>query len=502
VLLAAKGLTRTYGSTRALRDVSFTLAVGEIVGFVGENGSGKSTLLRLLAGVEVPDRGSIEIDGEAFRADGLSAAARRGIGLVFQELSQIASLSVFENFFLRAPSIGFRAGVLSTRRLKSICREIFDRYDFDCDPAALVGSLPFHQRQLLEIIREIEIPKLLGAPRSILLLDEPTTALSQTEAERVAATLRSAAAAGAAVIFISHRLNETMALCDRILTLRDGMLVAERARGETSASELQTLMVGREAATDYFDAGDRAAIQPDRVLELRQLGGEGFDNVGLSVRKSEIIGLAGLESSGKSELCEAVHGLRRIERGELSLHGRAIARVSPAGQVARGVAYVPKERLSGGIIADETIERNVGLQLLNKRLWVNPRRERGVAQNVIRQFRVKAASTASPLRSLSGGNQQKVTLGKWLINAPSLIVLDNPTRGVDIGARAEIYRSIRQAAAAGAGILIASDELGELLGLCDRIYVMKDQRIAHEIVPTELAGEEIDRERAVIQYMV
>jgi ribose transport system ATP-binding protein len=502
MLLKADALTKTYGSTQALKGVGLELRSGEILGLVGENGSGKSTLLRLLSGMQRPDSGTITVDGQPLRTGSLAVGARQGIGLVFQELALIAGLPVFENFFLRAPKLSFRLGFLRTAALKDLCREICRRYGVECEPGEPVGNLPFHQRQLLEIAREIEVPKLLGAPRSILLLDEPTTALSQPETERLIAILGDIRAAGASMIFVSHRLSEALSISDRILVLRDGQPVAERERGRTTERELQALMVGRERAADYFHTRERAGIRTKVVLDLHELTGSGFCAVTLSVQEGEIVGLAGLESSGKSELCEAIHGLRRVEAGRMTLCGRAVYRATPFGQVKNGAAYVPKERLTGGIIESDTIARNVGLHMLRARPWVDPPRERRAAAEVIRRFGVKARSATSLLRSLSGGNQQKVVLGKWLISSPRLLVLDNPTRGVDVGARTEIYKAIRAATAQGAGVLLASDELSEMLGLCDRIYIMKDRNVTQEVIPTHLKGGHGDWERELVRHMV
>jgi ribose transport system ATP-binding protein len=502
VVLDAGHVSKTYGSTRALNDVSVELRSAEIVGLVGENGSGKSTLLRLLAGVEVPDSGEVRIAGVKVPAQGLANSARLGIGVVFQELALIPNLRVFENFFLLAPHLSYRLGLLRTSRLRQGCRRACEAYGLACDPDAFVADLPFDQRQMLEIVRALELPRVLGAPCAVLLLDEPTTALGYTSVARLMQMLRAARDGGAAIVFVSHRLAENLTLADRLLVLRDGDLVASRTAEGAGEGELHGLMIGRARSDDYYHASDRTEARDVRALELSDISGEGFRNIRFSVSAGEIVGLAGLASSGKSELCEAIHGLRPIVSGEARVCGRDATHESVATRVTLGVAFVPKERLVSGIIESESIRSSVGLQLLQRRLFVDREAEANAAAEVVERFHVKARSLDATLGSLSGGNQQKIALGKWIVNEPRLWILDNPTRGVDVGARTEIYSAIRQAAAAGAGVVIASDEIIELIGMCDRILAMQDGEIRAEIRPELAAGDSVEVEREIIRHMV
>jgi len=502
VVLRADHVSKTYGSTRAVHDVCLELRSGEIVGLVGENGSGKSTLLRLLAGVDAPDSGTVRIDHAEVASQGLAHSAKLGIGVVFQELALIPNLRVFENFFLLAPQLSYRFGFLRSAWLRKAWREVNARYGLECDPDAFVADLPFDQRQMLEIARALELPRMLGAGCSVLLLDEPTTALSYTGVERLMQLLHSARDSQTAIVFVSHRLVENLSLADRLLVLRDGALVAERPPQGTTEKDLHLLMVGRDRSDDYYHDHLRCKIQSTRVLDLADVSGDGFRHVRLSVRAGEIIGIAGLASSGKSELCEAVHGLRPIASGEVRVCGEDVTGKSVEARVARGVAFVPKERLADGIIESASIRASVGLQLLQRRFFVDRAAESQAAVNVMDRLRVKAESVETPLRSLSGGNQQKVALGKWLVNEPRLWILDNPTRGVDVGVRTEIYSAIRRAAAAGAGALLASDEINELTGMCDRIVAMQDGEIRAEIEPALLQWGPGELEREIVRHMV
>jgi ribose transport system ATP-binding protein len=502
VVLSADHVSKMYGSTRAVHDVSLQLRSGEIIGLVGENGSGKSTLLRLLAGVEPPDSGTIRIDHAGVPSQGLAHSAKLGVGVVFQELALIPNLRVFENFFLLAPQLSYGFGFLRSAWLRKACRQVNARYGLECDPDAFVADLPFDQRQMLEIARALELPRMLGAGRSVLLLDEPTTALSYTGVERLMQMLHAARDSQTAIVFVSHRLVENLSLADRLLVLRDGALVAERPPRGTTEKDLHRLMVGRDRSDDYYHDNLRGKIQNARVLDLTDLSGDGFRHVRLSVRAGEIVGIAGLASSGKSELCEAIHGLRPTTSGEVRVCGKDMTGKSVEARVARGLAFVPKERLAAGIIESASIRSSVGLQLLKRRFFVDRAAESHAAVDVMDRLRVKADSVETPLKSLSGGNQQKVALGKWMVNEPRLWILDNPTRGVDVGARTEIYSAIRRAAAAGAGALLASDEINELAGMCDRIVAMQDGEIRAEIEPALPQWGPGELEREIVRHMV
>jgi len=464
---------KRYGSTHAVRGVTLQVRQGEILGLVGENGSGKSTLLRLMGGIEPPDAGQISFRGQDVHGQGMRRELEAGIAIVFQELALLPNLRVFENLFLPAIRFSYRFGVMRKGALRRMCRNILRQYGLSCRPDDYVGDLRFGERQLLEIVRALELPRVFGVEKALILLDEPTAALTQEEVDRLMTFMRDARER-ASFVFVSHRLSEALSITDRIVLLRDGMLVAERTSTETSEAELHGLMVGRERLVDYFHDAERGEVRKESALEVSHAAGHGFHDVSLHVRPGEIVGLAGLEGSGRSELCEAIYGLRRLREGTVHLAGIDLSHAPPHRKAANRMAYLPKERLAGGVIEGFTIARNVGLHLLGSDILAAPRRERKVTETLIERFRVKAPGPHVEVGKLSGGNQQKIALGKWLIGDPKVLILDNPTRGVDVGARTEIYSAIRKAAARGAGVLMACDDLNELLGLCDRVYVMKD----------------------------
>ncbi|MBO0663186.1 sugar ABC transporter ATP-binding protein [Jiella sp. MQZ9-1] len=501
-LVQAGGVSKRYGATNALADVTLSLFAGEIVGLIGENGSGKSTLLRLLGGVERPDTGSVVLQGKPLSGTGLTGGVRLGIGVVFQELALIPNLRVYENFFLLAPEINFKYGLLRLKSLPEECRQACQRHGFECDPYEYVANLPFDERQMLEIVRAVELPRILGATCNILLLDEPTTALSYEGVERLMQMLRSVRDSGAGVIFVSHRLEENLALVDRLVVLRDGKLVGECDAVGVGEDELHKLMVGRERADDYYHGSLRATVGPLPVISASGLSGEGFQDIDLQVRSGEIVGLAGLATSGKSELCEALHGLRPVDAGTVIFRDVDVAHRPVHSRVALGMAFLPKERLASGIIESASIRETVGLQMLHDRFFIDFKGEERAALSIVDHFRVKARSIGAPLSSLSGGNQQKVALGRWLVNKPRLWILDNPTRGVDVGARGEIYFAIRRAAADNAGVLLASDELEELIGMCDRVLVMRAGKLSAEILCAPANRRSEDLEHQIVGNMV
>jgi ribose transport system ATP-binding protein len=501
-------VAKRYGATQALRSATLGLHQGEVLGLVGENGSGKSTLLRLMGGIERPDAGEILRDGQPMPARGLSHSVRRGVALVFQELALVGNLKVFESFFLLAPSLAYRLGVRRGRWARERCRGACLEHGLDVDPDRLVAELPFGQRQLLEVIRALELPRMLGHANPVVLLDEPTTALDHHEIEQLMSLVDQARRASpdsgaASFVFVGHRLTELLEISDRVVVMRDGHTVAERQVSEVSEGELHTLMVGRERARAHLPRSRHVDRSGAGSLELSALSGAGFTEVSLTVHPGEIVGLAGVQGSGRSELCEAVHGLRPLTAGHVRVLDKATSRPRPNRQVARGLAYLPRERSAGGILESASVARHVGLQMMRGRLLSDKSAERAAAEVMIDRFAIAPADPDVLVGRLSGGNQQKVALGRWMIGeSPAVYVLDNPTRGVDVGAREVIYHQIRAAAGDGACVLMASDELDELLGLCDTIHVMRDGRIAHTLDVTASELDPTAAQRELVAQMV
>ncbi len=499
--LRASGVGKRYGATLAVRGAALELRRGEVLGLVGQNGSGKSTLLRLLGGIERPDSGSILWEGRPVDSRGLRESARGGVMLVFQELALMPNLRACESFFAPAPSLAYRRGVQRRGWIRERCREACERHGLALDPDRLVAELSFGTRQLLEVIRALELPRLLGKTHPTVLLDEPTSALDHHEIERLG-VLVDRARGQASFVFVSHRLSEVLALSDRVVVMREGETIAERPAGAVQQDELHELMIGRRR-TSAARRGHRHATPGNYArLELDSAGGSGFQNISIKVRQGEIVGLAGVEGSGKSELCEAVYGLRRLGSGRMRLGEEDRTHAHPNTQAARNVAYLPKERLAGGIIESASVAHHVGLQMMRSRLLTDPSLERDLTRVIMERFEVQPPDPGMLLGRLSGGNQQKVALGKWMVDIPDLLILDNPTRGVDVQARGVIYREILTAASRGSSVLIASDELDELIELCDTIHVLRDGSIARSLDVSALPSGEAEAEHVLIGYML
>lgn len=474
VLLSARGLGRRYAGVSALRGVDLDIRGGEVLAIVGENGAGKSTLLKLLSGVVAPSEGSLQV-----------ADASTGIALVHQELNLAENLDVAGNIFLgREPRT---AGFLNLRAMHGDARRWLATVGLHIDPATPCGALPIAHRQL------VEIAKALSANARILILDEPTSSLTAPEVERLLAIMADLRARGTAVVFVSHHLDEVLRIADRVVVLRDGAVTGTLARGDFDRSTLERLMVGRDlapAARRAASATHHPAIRlrADAVVTRHHRRRA----VSLQVRAGEVVGLAGLVGSGRTELLESIAGIVP-HGGRVCLDGGAVA----AGAVARtraGIALVPEDRARNGILADEPVSTNVSLAWIDRhsnRGRIDAPGERTLVRSVVDRVLLRPADPARTVRTLSGGNQQKTVLGRWIAVQPAVLLLDEPTRGVDVGARAEIHAEVRRLADAGAAVLFASSELEEVLMLADRVLVMHDGGIAGELAMHEATEEAI-----------
>jgi rhamnose transport system ATP-binding protein len=473
ILLHAANITKSYDRVCALESVCFELREGEVHALVGENGAGKSTLVKVITGAVQPDSGSITLHGRPVIANSPHLAKSLGIAAIYQQPTIFPELTVAENI-----ALGFE----ETRPWRNVdwnaryrrTEELLERVGAKIDPHADAAGLSMAQQQLIEIARA------LGSKAKILILDEPTACLSEKETQILFGILRSLRAQGVGIVYISHRLNELSAIADRVTVLRDGTVVTTCSMSEVGRQELIQLMVGRELS----------AIFPKReirlgpvVLELRRLKRHGAQNSGvnLSLRAGEILGLAGLVGAGRSALAKTIFGLTPAESGEILLHGKAIRVRDPAEAVSNGIAYLPEDRRRHGIIPQMSVNANISLASLDAlvRLGsINLRGERETAAAYVRRFSIKTPTIFSAVATLSGGNQQKVVLSRWLETKPQVLILDEPTQGVDVGAKAEIHGLIGDLAAQGMAILMISSELPEILGMCDRIAVMSSGAIA------------------------
>jgi ABC-type sugar transport system ATPase subunit len=478
-ILCAEGMQKRFGGVHALRGAELTVYPGEVHALVGENGSGKSTLLKILSGQLQPDAGTIVLDGRATGFRGAADALRQGISTVTQETTLAPDLSIAENVLLgrRMPR---RGRLIDWRRTRARAREALRRLDLDLDPSTPVRRLRPDQQQLVEIARALSVDA------RVLILDEPTSSLTDDEVESLFSIVRRLGDQRVATIFVSHRLNEVFALADRVTVMRDGHTVGGGLAEEFDAQRLIQLMVGR--ALGEQEPLGQARTNETAVLRVRGFGVPGAcDGIDLDVAPGEIVGLAGLVGAGRTELLEAIFGLRR-GYGLVEVDGRPVSYRTPRQAIRDGVALVPSDRKAQGLVLEMSVRENLMMASTSSLLRLrrpSAGRELGVVDATVRDLRIRAHSHRAPVSTLSGGNQQKVVLGKWLATSPRLLMLDDPTRGVDVGAKAEIYRLLRAAAERGIGVLASSSEIPELLALCDRIVVMFRGRVAASLAREE-----------------
>ncbi len=481
---ALEGISKRFGATQALDGVSLDLLPGEIHGLVGENGAGKSTLVKILAGVHQPDAGTIRLDGELVELRGPDHARALGIAVVHQEPRLFPDLSVAENVFIgHAPSGRLRTIAWSEMRRQAAA--LFKELDVRFDVGAPVRGLSMADQQL------IEIAKALSVEARVLILDEPTASLSAHEVERLTVIVRGLRARGVAVLFVSHRLDEVFDLCDRATVFRDGRHVITTETSRLTTADLVRHMVGRTVS--LFPKVESPT--GDIVLEADGLTRVGtFRDVSFSVRAGEILGLAGLVGAGRTEVARVLFGLDRADSGDIRLDGKPIAFSSPSAAMDAGIAYLPEDRHQEGLVADFSIAQNVTLPILPRlfpRLLMRTSVERRVAIDDTAQLGVKMTGVDQVVSALSGGNQQKVVLAKWLSTKPRVLILDEPTRGIDIGAKVEVHRIIGELAASGLAIILISSDLPEVLAMSDRIIVLHEGRITAEIPRARATQERV-----------
>ena len=469
--LAAVSITKDFAATRALDGVSIRFRPGEVHAVIGENGAGKSTLMRILAGVIRPDAGEVTLDGRAVEFRSVREATRAGVALIHQELNLVDDLDVAGNIFLGQERS--RWGFLDRAAMRARAAELLAEVGATVDPRTLVRDLPVAARQLVEIAKAISLET------RFLFMDEPTAVLSDRETRSLFALIRRLRERGVGIVYISHLLPEVRAISDRVSVLRDGKLVAELDPRTTVEAELATAMVGRAMSEVFPPRKPPAAATP--ALEVSGLrSGGAVRDVSFTVAPGEILGLAGLVGSGRTETAEAICGLRKVEAGEVRLFGRAVRFRSPKGAKAAGVAYVSEDRKGRGVHLDLACSANVTLANLAAygRVFPSRARERSSVRGWIERLAVKAPDPSAPIRTLSGGNMQKLAVAKWLDTKPRVLLLDEPTRGIDLGAKRQMYALIAELAADGVACVVISSELPELIGLCHRIAVLRNGRVA------------------------
>jgi ABC-type sugar transport system ATPase subunit len=473
--LSVRHVVKTFPGVRAVDDVSFDVQPGEVHALIGENGAGKSTLMHLVAGVYPPDSGTIELDGASLAGANEQAAADAGVAMVYQERSLVGALSVAENIYAgRQPVNGF--GVIRKGPMYEGARRILADLEVDIDPRRQVALLSPGQQQM------VEIAKGLSHDLKLLILDEPTSSLTINESRHLFRVIERLAAQGVAIIYVSHRMAEIFAISDRVTVMKDGRVTGVRETAAATHDELISLMVGRELS---FEPDPRRAAPDARVaLEVRELVAAPVASASFTLRYGEIVCLAGLLGAGRTELCEAIFGARPMQSGTLLVDGRELKPKNPFDSMAAGISMLPEDRKESGLFMDFSIAANVvaaNLPAYTRGGLLSTSEIRKVSQNYRDELRIATPSIDREVKNLSGGNQQKVLLAKWLARRPRILLVDEPTRGVDVGSKAEIYRILRDLAASGLALLVVSSDLPEVLALAHRILVMSEGRIAGEL---------------------
>jgi rhamnose transport system ATP-binding protein len=487
--LRAEGISKAYAGVQALREVSLDLRAGEVHAIVGENGAGKSTLIKILTGAVQPDAGTLSIRGAAVSDHGPLAARDLGIAVVYQQPTLFPHLTVAENL-----ALGLERGSTwrqidwAARRRNA--RALIARAGAEIDPDRPASELSMAEQQLVEIARA------LGSDARIVIMDEPTAALPAHDVARLLAAVREMRARGAGVLYITHRLDEVFELADRITVLRDGSRVDTRETCTMDRSTLISLMVGREMSAIY---SHESHVQPRDALEIRKVACHrtGVRDVTFSVRAGEIVGLSGLVGAGRTELARTLFGLSPADEGEIRVDGAIVSPRTPREAIAHGIAYVPEDRRRHGVIGTMPVRTNVTLaslpQLADRLAVLGRSRERKAAERYVRELGIRPASVDLSVSSLSGGNQQKVALARWLMTAPRVLILDEPTQGVDVGAKADVHREMDRLAREGVAILMISSDLQEVLAMSDRVVVMRRGTVAGILERHELASERVLR---------
>ncbi len=485
-VVALSGIGKSFPGVRALDGVSFDVRPGEVHALLGENGAGKSTLIKILSGVYQPDEGEIRINGDDVRFDSPNEAQRAGIATIYQELLLFPELTVAENIFMgHAPRN--RWGGIDWRTMRRQAREILASLNIhDLDETAVVGSLTVGNRQ------RVEIAKALSHDARVLIMDEPTAALTEHDVERLFRIVHLLRDRGVGIVYISHRLEEVFVVADRVTVLRDGSYVDTRPVSETTHEDLIAMMVGRRI-DNLFPKLEAALGEP--VLELRALTRlPNTHDVSLTVRAGEILGLAGLVGSGRSELAQVIFGITPPDSGEILLDGKPITVKSPGDAKKRGIAYVPEDRGLQGLVRPMRLFANATLAVLDRvstGSFLDGKAERTLARDAMAKLSIRASSVEQVVDKLSGGNQQKVVLGKWLATEPRVLIMDEPTRGIDVGAKSELHRLMSELAQTGIAIIMISSELPEVLAMSDRILVMREGRVVAEMARADATQEAI-----------
>lgn len=479
-ILECEGISKAFGGTQALSNVQLHIKKGEVHALLGENGAGKSTLMKIIIGLYKADSGSILYEGKPYFARGPAEAIKAGISMIHQELNPEPFLTIAENIFLHREDTVGSSFLLNKKETNRKAEEILRQFKFPRSAKTLMEDLTLAQAQMIEIIKAV------SCDARIIIMDEPTSALDSEETEHLFETIRDLKKKGVAIIYISHRMEEIFQICDRVSVFRDGQYIASSPISEVSTSELISMMVGRTVSNVFPKTDCRIG---DVILKAEHISGNGFRDISFEVRAGEILGISGLVGSGRSETMRAIFGLDPLEEGTLYLDGKELRIRSPKEAIAHGIAMVNEDRKTYGLCLFRSLRENISLPNLpgkQKSLLINQRKEKQDCFEIAEKLKVKASGIEVDAYSLSGGNQQKIVLSKWIMSAPKVLILDEPTRGVDVGAKSEIHSLMCQFAAQGLAIIMISSELPEVMGMSDRILIYHEGKINGEVSRSEI----------------
>jgi ribose transport system ATP-binding protein len=483
-LLVFRNITKTWPGVVALSDVTVEIRKGEVHALIGENGAGKSTLIKTCAGAVVPDSGTIVVGGKEFSAMTPRLSKENGIAVIYQEFNLVGELSAAENIFLGR---ALRKGVRVDRRaMEREAAELFKRFKAKIRPGGLVKDLSVGYQQI------VEIAKAVSQRAKLLIMDEPSAPLTAGEAEGMFAIVDQLKAEGVTIVYISHRLEEIFRLCDRVTIMRDGRCIETLNTADTDVDHLVTAMVGRELKETYPPR--RASVSGEVALEAKNLCGNGLSDISFKLHRGEALGLGGLIGAGRTELAELIFGVKPKTGGEILINGKAVDSATPRAAIRQGIALVPEDRKRQGALLEMDVKGNISMAILDKISTlsvVKKAKERSIAEAYKTELMIKASSVHQKIKNLSGGNQQKVIIAKWLAAAPDIIIFDEPTRGIDVGAKYEIYKLINRLVESGKTLLLISSEMEELMGMSDRILVLAEGRVAGEFAKEEFSQERI-----------
>lgn len=485
-ILQVRGLKKSYGGIKALNGIFFDLRKGEVHALMGENGAGKSTFMEILAGLEKPDSGEIFFEGSPYKPTSVQASLQKGISMIHQELLSVPELTVAQNLFLGKEHTRFGKRWLDENKNQQEAEKWLNKLGIDISPSAKMKSLSVAEMQM------VEMAKALSNDAKVIIMDEPTSALSDREADRLFETIRDLQSKGVSIIYISHKMEEIFRIADTITVFRDGRYIDSKPADAFDTSSLITAMVGRKL-NDIFP--DNSAEKGAIIYTVRKLTRKpAFDNITFDLHAGEILGISGLVGAGRTELARVLYGLDRADSGEVWLHGEPLLPDSPQTALKKGIGYVSEDRKTLGLITQLSILKNISLSSIGRYStygFVNEKNEKKAVTKLAQQLRIKASSLDQRVETLSGGNQQKVAIAKVLMAKPKVIILDEPTRGIDIGAKIEVYQLIRQLACEGLGVILISSELPEITGLCDRVLVLSQGKQTALLNRSQISPEKI-----------